>query len=308
MEYKIPDVLGPLIRHFDEPFGDSSAIPTYYLSQRTRENVTVALSGDGGDELFGGYQRYIAHKLGRSFTKIPAGLRKITFENIVNKLPVRSGYYGKSLVKKLKLFVNASHKIEAGRFYLPQVFTEDEAKKIFRDDFFDLPEHDYDDLLLAEFQKIRHFDDLTRLMWFDLHYYLPDDILVKVDRMSMFHSLEVRAPYLDQRVVEYAFNLPLDYKIHRYTTKYILKKIARRHLPRNIAARRKQGFMVPLDSWFKSELKSYFNDSVLRDPVYDPAFIRPIVQDHLSNKEDNSAKMWLLMVFANFASAHALQS
>lgn len=300
VEYRILDILETLVAHFDEPFGDSSAIPTYYLSQFTKENVTVALSGDGGDELFGGYRRYIAHKLGRFFTRIPSGIRKFAFENPVKKLPVRSGYYGTSLTKKLKLFAKASQRIESGRFYLPQIFEEPEVRSVFGDRRLRLRTHAYDDLLYAEFRKADRFDDLTKLMWFDLHYYLPDDILVKVDRMSMRHSLEVRAPYLDQRVVEYAFNLPLEFKIHRLTGKYILKKIARNYLPRDIVARKKQGFMVPLDAWFKAELIPLFTEKVLNNEMFERAVVERIFRDHMSGRDDYSVKMWLLLSFAIF--------
>lgn len=306
VEYKIYEILQSIVNQFDEPFGDSSAIPTYYLSKYTKENVTVALSGDGGDELFGGYMRYIAQKLGKKYLKIPSFIRRYGIEKLIHLLPVTPGYYGKNLSKKLKLFVNASQKIDKGRFYLPQIFKEEESKNIFNQNFFALQEHEYDDLLYSEFIKTKHFDDLTRLMWFDLHYYLPDDILVKVDRMSMFHALEVRSPYLDHHVVEYVFNLPLEYKIKKYATKYILKKIGLKYLPPEIVFRKKQGFMVPLDVWFKSELKSLFYDRAIMNKIYNKSFVEKIYQDHLTGKEDNSVKMWLLLVFSIFKESNKI--
>jgi len=306
VEYEIQEILTNLVRHFDEPFGDSSAIPTSYLSKCTRENVTVALSGDGGDELFGGYMRYIAHKLGKTYLRLPRLVRRAVIETAVRALPVSPGYYGRSFSKKMKLFTAASRRIEDGRHYLPQVFSDDEAKDLLGDGPGNLRRHAYDDLLWTEFKKADGFDDLTRLMWLDLHYYLPDDILVKVDRMSMLHSLEVRAPYLDQRLVEYVFNLPLDYKIRNFTSKYILKKIGRKYLPPEVAARKKQGFMAPLDAWFKSELRPLFGERVLANDLFNKRAVEKIDRDHLSGREDNSTKMWLLLAFAIFADARRL--
>ncbi len=299
VEYKIDEILEFIINQFDEPFGDSSAIPTHYLSKCTKENVKVALSGDGGDELFGGYNRYIAQKLGKKYLKIPSIMRKLGIEKAVNLLPVTPGYYGKNLSKKLKLFINASKQMEKDCYYLPQIFNEKGVNNLFSNNFLEM-EEEYDDILYKEFNKAKHFDGLTRLMWLDLHYYLPDDILVKVDRMSMLNSLEVRCPLLDHKVVEYAFNLPLEYKIKKYSTKYILKKIGLRYLPPEIVFRKKQGFMVPLDIWFKSGLKSIFTDKVLHNKIYNRSSIEKINNDHLSGKEDNSAKMWLLLVFSIF--------
>jgi len=299
VEYKIDEILESIINQFDEPFGDSSAIPTHYLSKCTKENVKVALSGDGGDELFGGYNRYIAQKLGKKYLKIPGIVRKHGIEKAVSFLPVTPGYYGKNLSKKLKLFVNASKRMEKDCYYLPQIFNEGEVNNLFNKNSFEM-EEEYNDILHHEFNKAKHFDDLTRLMWFDLHYYLPDDILVKVDRMSMLNSLEVRCPLLDHKVVEYVFNLPLEYKIKKYSTKYILKKIGLRYLPPEIVFRKKQGFMVPLDIWFKSGLKSIFTDKVLCNNIYSRKSVEKIYNDHLSGKEDNSVKMWLLLVFSIF--------
>lgn len=306
VEYRVPDLLERLVNHFDEPFGDSSAIPTYYLSKYTRENVTVALSGDGGDELFGGYRRYLANKLGRRYLKIPRAVRRAGFEQIIDRLPVKPGYYGKSVPKKMKLFVAAARKIESGRFFLAQIFGDGELRSLFRSDSSGFRSHVHDDLLDSEFQKTAAFDDLTRMMWFDLHYYLPDDILVKVDRMSMLNSLEVRAPYLDHTLVEYAFNLPLEYKIRGNTTKYILKKIGQKYIPADIIARPKQGFMVPLDVWFKSELRPLFREKVIEGGLFDRRAVEAIERDHLANRADNSTKMWLLLVFAMFTAAHRL--
>jgi len=300
VEYEIDEVLELIIRQFDEPFGDSSAIPTYYLSKCTRENVTVALSGDGGDELFGGYNRYIAQKIGVKYLKFPPFFRKHGVEKIINCLPVSTGYYGKNLSKKLKLFINASKRIERGCHYLPQVFNEREINNLFDSNFLDFKETEYDDILYHKFKEADHFDDLTRLMWLDLHYYLPDDIMVKVDRMSMLNSLEVRSPFLDHKVVEYVFNLPLEYKIKKYSTKYILKHIGMKYLPRNIVNRKKQGFMVPLDIWFKSSLKARFQDSVMSNKIFNTKHIENIYKNHLSGQEDNSVEMWLLLVFSIF--------
>jgi asparagine synthase (glutamine-hydrolysing) len=305
VEYNILDDLSAIVGQFDEPFGDSSAIPTFYLTKYTRENVTVALSGDGGDELFGGYRRYIAHKMGKFYLAVPGAIRRTMVEPVVRRLSVKAGYYGKSLPKKLKLFVNAAHRIETGRFYLPQIFSDEEAKGIFSGDFLDLREHAYEDYLYSEFLNDTGFDDLTRLMWFDLHHYLPDDILVKVDRMSMLNSLEVRAPYLDQSLVEFAFNLPLEFKIRRMTGKYILKKIGREYLPREIVNRKKQGFAVPLDSWFMSALNPIFAERVLHNnKIFNRSAVEKIYQSHVSRREDNSVKMWLLLVFAMFHESH----
>ena len=301
VDYRLEDSLRPLLLQFDEPFGDSSALPTFHLSRFAKEGVTVALSGDGGDELFGGYRRYLAARWGRRYLKVPAFLREGLIAPAVAALPARPGYYGRRPSKKAKIFLEAASRIRAGKPPLPCVFAPEEIAALFRDDLFGLGGRRYEDILDEEWRKTPPgLDDQTRLMWFDLHHYLPDDILVKVDRMSMAHALEVRCPYLDHVLVERVFNLPLSFKIHGGETKYLLKRIARRYLPPDVVHRKKQGFMVPLETWFRKELRSLWEDEVLGSSLYDPEAVGRIWREHASGRFDHAAKLWLLLVFALF--------
>ncbi|MBM2829427.1 MAG: asparagine synthase, glutamine-hydrolyzing [Gammaproteobacteria bacterium] len=293
------DVLATLdktINAFGEPFADPSALPMDYLCQHAREHVTVALSGDGVDELFGGYRRYFARRLMQLTEIIPRRLRLSFFMNAFSWLPENETYFGYSRLKQMKLFSRLMQALdESPRDPLAQVFTLSECRALFAESDITINGFDY----LSE-PMLENVDPVSRMMLADVHNYLVDDILVKVDRMSMKHSLEVRSPFLDYRIVEFACRLPLEYKIRGSVQKYLVRECYRDLLPGDIIKRRKHGFAVPLAGWFRGILKPVFESTVF--DTADPGFlnkkmIQQIWNEHQSGHFDHGFKLWCLLVF-----------
>jgi asparagine synthase (glutamine-hydrolysing) len=297
--YDIQDVFPTMVRHFGEPFGDSSAIPTWHLCRQTRTGVTVALSGDGGDELFGGYERYLARRFQLVYDCLPLAVRERLIEPLVDCLPATTDYYGTSLSKKLKLFVQAARRMrEEPLAAVPRTFSRDEVVGLTGIAY----EPDADPVLGAAREWVG-LDPVSRMLFTDIHTYLAEDILTKVDRMSMAHALEVRSPLLDHRVVEFACRLPLSFKITGRTTKKILRDIARGRVPQSIVTRSKYGFQAPLGSWLKTDLKDWAAERLM-DPahgVFDPVVAEKIWQDHQTGSADNAHKIWLLLFLGEWA-------
>jgi asparagine synthase (glutamine-hydrolysing) len=293
-----PDAMGiidNLIGHFDEPFGDSSAIPTWYVSELARRHVTVVLSGDGGDELFGGYDRYFPHPRIAAFDRwsIP-GSRAIA-SIVWPWLP--HGTRGKN-------FLRTVARDQRGR-YLDQIgyFQRDEKAALFSNDL-----QRQIGNANAEATLACHFDRLQRLPWhaqmmhFDFETYLPEDILTKVDRMSMAHSIESRVPLLDNHVVEFAARLPASLKIHNGRRKHVLKEAAASLLPASILARGKRGFEVPVGVWFRRGLSDVFSDILLSPQArqrgyFEPRYIQSLVNEHVTGRRDHTLRLWSLLIF-----------
>ena len=288
-------ILDDLIAHFDEPFADSSAIPTWYVSEIARRHVTVVLSGDGGDELFGGYDRYLPHPRVVAFDRYaPQGLRRVA-AIAGDRLP--HGVRGKNFLRHVG-------RSERGR-YLDAIrfFSSDEKPSLLSADV-----RSALGALDPEIRLARHFERYASLPWasqmmrFDLETYLPDDVLTKVDRMSMAHSIESRVPLLDNEVVDLANALPASLKIRNGRRKHVLKEVAARLLPDGIVDRKKQGFGVPLGTWFRGDLKELFADTLLAPEAlqrgyFEPRFVRRIVNEHLSGRRDHTLRLWQLVVF-----------
>jgi asparagine synthase (glutamine-hydrolysing) len=285
-----------ILDSFDEPFADNSAIATYYLCRHARSHVTVALSGDGADELLAGYNRYVAAQLTEHYNKIPAFLRPDRLIKLLQLLPEDHGYYGKSYLKKLKLFSRfISQFNDSPGNIVPQIYADQERQQLLRNK---PPILDEDPIVAA----VRHCagDGLTRqMLCADFATYLPDDILVKVDRMSMAHSLEVRAPFLDYRLIEFMTALPLEYKIKNMQTKKLLKKSLIRHFP-FMAQKKKQGFEVPIAAWLKNDLKEpaqdLFGSQVAKD-YFNQDYLGALFAEHNKGRQDHSKKLWSVFVF-----------
>jgi asparagine synthase (glutamine-hydrolysing) len=288
-------ILDRLIEHFDEPFADSSAIPTWYVSEVARRHVTVVLSGDGGDELFGGYDRYLPHPRVAQFDRLPLPGKRRVASIAWPLLP--HGMRGKNFLRHVA-------RTDDGR-YLDSIafFQPDEKRALYTADMQRrLDGHHAEDLLARHFARFNALPPHSRMMRFDFETYLPEDVLTKVDRMSMAHSIESRVPLLDNEVIEFASTLPASLKIANGRRKHVLKEAARRLLPPEILDRRKQGFGVPLGVWFRGGLTDVFSD-VLRSPTtrqrgyFAPAFIDRMVGEHLSGKRDHTLRLWQLLVF-----------
>jgi len=299
--YNIKDLLPTLIEHFDEPFADSSAIPTYYLSKMTKDEVTVALSGDAGDEIFGGYRRYLGRRLSNIFNKIMP--LKGFIEKIILSLPESDTYTGKSFIKKLKRGTESAKMYDDYPFLSwLLLFNPEEKKRIFAPDFLNLINgYDSLDLMRSLYNNFpKNKDTISYMMWADLHTYLPDDILVKVDRMSMAHGLEVRCPFLDHEIIEFMAHIPLKMKIKGLTTKYLLKKVAIKYLPPDIVKRAKHGFVVPLAKWFKRELQDIIKELLIDSPppFLSKKYIKELIILHQKGKKDLSFQIWALLILS----------
>jgi asparagine synthase (glutamine-hydrolysing) len=291
-----------LVKHLDEPFGDFSIFPTYLVSQMARDHVTVILSGDGGDELFAGYDTYIADSTYRKYRKIPAVVRNRLLMPVTMTLPPTEKKKG--LVNKVKRFVEGTRFPEDLQHARWMMFLGDEEKHQLYGEVMDEMRHQHlaYDFIRQHFTKADSQDYVNRQLYVDIKTYLCDDIMVKVDRMSMATSLEARAPFLDYRVVEYAATIPSTLKLHGTKTKYILKKAMADLLPREIITRGKEGFSIPIKNWLRNELRPMMLDvlspsKIRRDGFFNSNYVQKLVREHLQGKENHSHRLWALMVF-----------
>jgi asparagine synthase (glutamine-hydrolysing) len=302
VEPKCVDVLERLVWHYDEPFADSSAIPTYYVSKLTRQHVTVALTGDGGDELFAGYLRYRAVRLASWFDRLPAWARAAAGNGMWRGLS--RGRRQRSLLRRAGRFAE-SIRLSPERRYLEWMSMFNEARRadLYRDEFVsELPDADPFAFLGQAFGRSRHRDPVTAASLADLVTYLPCDLMTKVDIASMANSLECRAPFLDHRVVELAARMPIGCKFHRGRGKRILRRAFGDLLPERLVRRPKMGFGVPLEQWFRHELREY-SRQVLLDPIasgrgyFRPDAVQRMLQEHQSGVFDHAYRLWGLLFF-----------
>ena len=281
----------------EEPFGDSSMLPTYYVCRMARQQVTVALSGDGGDELFGGYDRYQVANDRKTFDLLPGWMGRVYRNAIHTRIP--DGMYGKSLAWNASL--NARDRYLDGVSFFPALHRE---RGLFTDSFLEAATRLLDPLK----QWQRFYDDapakdpLSRLLYLDTKTYLVGDILTKVDRMSMASSLEVRVPMLDHKFVEWVSSLPAEWKLRGGTRKYILKKLAERlGIPSPVLHRRKQGFQLPLVEWMRNDVKDQFlrvllEPRTLQRGYFKPEAVRSLVDEHVRGRRNRSGLLWRMLV------------
>jgi asparagine synthase (glutamine-hydrolysing) len=281
----------------EEPFGDASMLPTYYVCRMARQHVTVALSGDGGDELFAGYDRYLIATHRRKFDWIPGWLGNFYREQLHERVP--AGMYGKNLAWNASL--NARDRYLDDVSFLPALHRE---RRLFTQDFLDSAERLPDPLRQWQ-QYYDHApakDDLSRLMYLDMKTYLTADILTKVDRMSMATSLEARVPMLDHKFVEWVAALPVEWKFRAGTRKYVLKKLAERlGIPSELLHRKKQGFQLPLVDWMRSEMKDQFLRILLEPRTLQRGYfkgeaVRGLVEEHIEGRRNRSGLLWRMLV------------
>jgi asparagine synthase (glutamine-hydrolysing) len=280
---------------------DASILPTYLLSKFTRQYVTVALGGDGGDELFAGYPTYLAHKFARNYELFLGNLHPI-IRFLGNLLPVSDNNI--SFDFKVKKFLSGigypngiRNSVWLGSFSFPEIEKVVSPEILNQFDRIRLVEE------ISSYEEIFPQKDLiTLLQYLDLKLYLQESILVKVDRASMACSLEVRAPFLDYELVEFVMGLPPALKLKGLTSKYILKKVMKNLLPNEVIQRKKKGFGVPIAKWVKGPLKELFgdllsSDRIKREGFLNPEYVASLLQDHLMNKKDNRKKLWTLLVW-----------
>lgn len=296
------DLTENLVKHLDEPLGDFSIFPTYLVSKMAREYVTVVLSGDGGDELFGGYDTYLADAMYQRYRKVPAFIRNQVIMPVTTCLP--PGEKKKGWRNRLKRFVEGTRYPEDLQHVRWMMFlAEEEKSQLYGEAMSPMREqHLPYDYIRGYFSSADSQDYLNRQLYVDIKTYLCDDIMVKVDRMSMATSLEARAPFLDYRVVEYAATIPSALKIRGTQTKYILKKALAPLLPPEIIHRGKEGFSIPIKNWLRAELRPMMLDllsptRMRRDGFFNADFVQQLVNEHLQGVENHSHRLWALMVF-----------
>ncbi len=296
---KAADLLPDLIRHFDEPFADSSAIPVYCLSRLAREHVKVALSGEGGDEVFAGYETYAAHRIAQFYKRLPPILSRAAIPAVIRRLPV--SHRRVSFDYKARRFLDAALLPPADALYGWKVIFTEEAKAALYTSGTDGLE-DPRRLFRAAYDECSASDALTRLQYIDTKIYLPDDLLVKADRMSMAVSLEARVPFLDHRLVELMAAWPRRLKFRGLTKKYILKRTMSPYLPPRVVYGKKRGFNVPIPVWIGGELRELVHDVLSSSRIRDVGFFRPevveeLIRAHEERRRDNSRNLFGLLMF-----------
>ncbi|HOX86360.1 MAG TPA: asparagine synthase (glutamine-hydrolyzing) [bacterium] len=298
----IVDLTAKLIHHLDEPLGDFSIFPTFLVSEMARRHVKVVLSGDGGDELFAGYDTYIADRLARKFSCLPRFLRTNCLAAIAGQL--RPSEKKKGLRNRIKRFAEGARLPADLQHVRWMIFLQNaEKQRLYSSDFLrDLGDFDAHDLMLEQFASCNSNDPLDQQQYVDIHTYLVDDILVKVDRMSMATSLEARVPFLDYRFVEFAATVPSHLRLRGKTSKYLLKRAMTDILPIEIIQRNKEGFSIPIKNWMKKELKPMMLDalspaSIKKSGFFDSNTVQSLIHEHLQGRENHSHRLWALMVF-----------
>jgi asparagine synthase (glutamine-hydrolysing) len=305
-----PDALAivdKLAWHYDEPFADSSAIPTYYVSGIARQYVTVALGGDGGDENFAGYRRYLFDVMeNRVRARVPARIRSGIFGPLGRWYPGLA--WAPRIFRAKATFQSLSRNPLEGYFNSISIFRPGEKSKLFQKDFQNhLKGYDSIEVLRHHYDRADTEDPLSRIQYVDIKTYLPDDILTKVDRASMAVSLEVRAPLLDHRLMEMVARMPASLKLRGREGKYIFKKAMQPTLPNNILYRSKQGFAVPLAHWFRNELKEMAREAIfgVPDGIIDPQYLEKIWTEHQRGSFDRSAYLWTALMFRKWQQGFA---
>jgi asparagine synthase (glutamine-hydrolysing) len=292
---QICEVIDELVWHFDEPFADPSAIPTFMVSKLARDHVTVALSGDGGDELFAGYTHYVVQESRRAFSAVPKALRAGVMRPLSYRLP--HGAWGRNFLHNISL--------DPIDRYLDSLsyFTALSKKSLYTADF--LNALGTTDRVARSFREyaghVKTNEPLDQLLYIDGHTYLPGDILTKVDRMSMATSLEVRVPLLDHKLIDFVTRVPASLKLAGTETKHLLKRVARDLIPAEILDRPKQGFGIPLEQWINEQLRDQIRET-LREPrtrqrgYVNSAYVDLLLDEHHKGRRDHSFPLWSLLI------------
>ena len=295
------EVLPMLVEHYGEPYADSSALPTYYVAKETRKHVTVALNGDGGDESFAGYERYIAMGLTEKYRMIPSFLRESVIREAVNMIPTDPTK--RSKIKSAQRLLAVVARPKTGRYMHWMSTFNDELKGPLYSDLFREQTREANALGILDtwFKRANGIGMVDALLLTDQMTYLPNDLLVKVDIATMAVSLEARSPFLDHHVIEFAASLPQNLKLRRLTGKYLLKKVLRKLLPSENLTRRKMGFGVPIGHWFRGKMQPFLREVVLSDKalrrgLFKPEAVKHLVDSHTRAERDYSHQLWTLMM------------
>jgi asparagine synthase (glutamine-hydrolysing) len=297
------DLLPKLVQHFDEPFADPAAIPTWHLAQMTRQHVTVALNGDGGDEAFAGYRRYYADVIADAYRAVPRLLRTAVTDRLLRLLPAHAEAPMErspiTALHQLSLAADRSHAASILRW--GEYFDEQQKWSLYTEEARQAVQRTPSAHLLEEtYQRARARSRVDRTLYTDVHNYLPGALLTKVDRTTMAHSLEARSPFLDQEVMELAARLPVMWKVKGTCTKRILRELFADLLPEPVLARAKMGFGVPLSTWFRGPLYEPTRDLLLAPDARSARLLRrdavtALIEQHRLGREDNGKRLWALL-------------
>ena len=294
------EILPKLVWHYNEPYADSSALPSYYVAKMTRREVTVALNGDGGDENFAGYERYMAGKFAETYRKMPEKLRNSVILPLINRIKEDVSY--NKFSNKFKRFILMASEPYAFRHYSwVSIFRDNEKGSLFTDELKkNIDAKSPFSYLENIFNNSRSKDIVDSLLYADINSYLPEDLLVKMDIATMANSLEGRSPFLDHKMMEFAASVPSKMKVRGARLKYILKKALRKALPEEILKRGKMGFGIPIDKWFRNELKDYSYEILMSDKsinrgYFKKASIKRLLDEHAVAGANNGARIWSLL-------------
>jgi asparagine synthase (glutamine-hydrolysing) len=299
------DLVDELAAVYDEPYADSSAIPTYRVCELARRHVTVALSGDGGDESFGGYRRYRLHLMEEKLrAALPLAIRRPVF-GLLGRLYPKADWAPRVFRAKTTFEALARDPVQA-YFHSMSIMRDAMRAQLFTDSFkARLGGYSALEVFRRHALRANHDDPLALIQYLDLKTYLVGDINTKVDRASMAHALEVREPLMDHPLVEWLARLPLSLKIRGGEQKYLFKRAMEPKLPHEILHRPKMGFAVPLASWFRGPLKARVREAVLGSRLietgyFNPEYLKRVVEQHQSGVRDHSAPLWQLLMFESF--------
>jgi asparagine synthase (glutamine-hydrolysing) len=301
-------LLPKIIWHLDEPMSDPATIPNYFLSHYAKKDVSVILTGDGADELFGGYDQYKFLSWGKVMSKVPysnkcvSGLIRHTPTKLLNRVYKYSSVTGEKMFVRFSKFADAIKRNDAKAYLeIMSIFDEDERKRLLSSEALSLIKDftNYDAINRRYFQNKGKF--LNKVIRFDLKRYLPDDLLIKPDRMGMAHGMEIRVPFLDHRLINLSFKISPSQKIRRTVTKYVLKKSLNGILPEKIINRKKQTFQLPIHEWIEKDLRGTFEDFLLEEnreqKIFNFNYIRKIFEKHNKSKLFYSRQLWNLINF-----------
>jgi asparagine synthase (glutamine-hydrolysing) len=309
VEPHVSDIIQDIVSAFDEPFADDSVIPSYYVSQAAAGFVKVALTGLGGDELFGGYRRHFGLRVGDAYGRMPRWLRDGIVNPIVQRLP--EPRTSSDVIDHMKRFSRASSALSADRYQdsMSTLPPAERARLYLRHAAAQVDFASTAETLTQTFVGFRHGTSLERALKTDLRCYLSDDVLTLTDRLSMWHSLELRVPYLDHRFVEEVMSIPANLKIRRLSQKYILKQVAAKWLPAPVINHRKQGFEAPMARWLRGPLRSLMHDvlgdRIVQDAgIFDSGEIQRLISEHQTGVRKHSKVLFSLLMFQLWFDKH----
>ncbi len=292
-----------LVDRLDEPMADPAIIPTYLLSCFARQHIKVALSGEGSDELFGGYPTYLGARAAEYYLMLPGILRRQVFDRVCKLLPVSSNAVPKGLF--LRRFLAHAEKTPSMRHHMWfGMFSPAELDRLFASQW--AGPHPPSSVIFDPLPRVldgARFDEvIAEMLYLDFRMYLEDNLLVKVDRASMACSLEMRTPFLDHRLIEFAASLPTNLKVRGFRSKYILKKAVERWLPHNIVHRQKRGFTVPIASWLRNQLRPLVAETLeegklKRQGLFNSAYVQQLIREHSTAQVDHRKALWTLLCF-----------